>query len=161
VSYQPRSNHSLIIVCCIYWLYFVLSGNLVNLIISFDSWDIFPLSWVVVMWDSGLWNKLILLNLWCRTSYQLTGLQSSKSKNWLIAIIFSHPRMTLNLSKDHYIKMFTDLFCYSKKLLYSHLLALLRFCHNVFLSQLKRIYYQKNVSIVHDMPCSWIIFGIL
>jgi len=47
--------------------------------------------------------------------------------------------MTLNLSKDHYTKMFTDLFCYSNKLLYSHVLALLRFYQNVFLSQLKRI----------------------
>src|SRR6218665_2952475 len=54
--------------------------------------------------------------------------------------------MTLNLSKDHYVKMFTDTFCYSRKLFYSHLLALLRFVR-IFLSQLKRIYclFRSNV----------------
>lgn len=35
--------------------------------------------------------------------------------------------------------MFTDLFCYFKKLLYSPMLALQRFCQNAFLSYLKRI----------------------
>ena len=48
------------------------------------------------------------------------------------------------IQRSHYIKMFTDLICYSKKILYSHLVALLLLCQNVFLSQLKRIYYNLD-----------------
>jgi len=49
--------------------------------------------------------------------------------------------------------MFTDLFCYSKKLLYSHMLALLHIFQNVLLSQVKRIYYyyilRENVMLIY------------
>src|SRR6218665_2134743 len=44
--------------------------------------------------------------------------------------------------------LFTDLFCYSRKLLFYHLLALLRFCQSVFLSHFKRIYNYTVIDAV-------------
>jgi len=61
---------------------------------------------------------------------------------------------TLNLSKDHYIKMFTDLFCYSKKLLCSHFLAVLHF-FRMF------AYLNKNEYTTHTYTCTHTLFLII
>jgi len=101
----------------------------------------------------------ITLNMFFTNSYLHSDPTPPTNWDQEYTTIFSHPRMTLNLSKDHYIKMFTELFCYSRKLLYSHSLALLHFCQNVFLSQrgTKLSYFlclQSPTSITDCARCS-------
>ena len=74
----------------------------------------------------------ITLNMFLTNSYLHSDPTPLTNWDQEYTTIFSHPRMTLNLSKDHYIKMFTDLF-----LLFYEVALFTRVSTSAFLLEIK------------------------